>query len=383
MPSLRKSLVGAVLAAAIATMTTPASTGATAPAHPLQALADALVARDPVVPSVVIRAVSPSAGIDWSASAAGAREGGLRPLVDRPFRIASVTKLFVGAALLRLVEEDQIGLDAPLPGLVSPSTEASLRRGGHDAARITLRQLLAHTSGLPDHSQLPAYGAAVTANLQRRWERDEQIAFGMEGTRPTGKPGESWSYSDTGYVILGEVIERHTGLSLAAALRSLLPLDQLGLRDTWLETLESSPRPGGSPPRLAQYLGYLDVTGADPSFDLWGGGGLVSTVDDLTRFMRALLGGKVFRHLSTLQLAMSAPRPVASGADLKHGLIFFHDRIAGHACISHAGFWNVDLVACPDLDLVVALSLNQSMTAKADERRQLLAAIVDAVAKSR
>jgi hypothetical protein len=80
---------------------------------------------------------------------------------------------------------------------------------------------------------------------------------------------------------------------------------------------------------------------------------------------------------------MSAPRPVASGADLKHGLIFFHDRIAGHACISHAGFWNVDLVACPDLDLVVALSLNQSMTAKADERRQLLAAIVDAVAKSR
>jgi D-alanyl-D-alanine carboxypeptidase len=364
-------------------MTTPASTGAAAPANPLQALADALVARDPAVPSVVIRAVSPSAGIDWSAAAAGAREGGPGPLVERPFRIASVTKLFVGAAVLRLVEEDRLDLDAALPGLVSPSTEASLRRGGHDAARITLRQLLAHTAGLPDHSQLPAYGAAVTANLQRRWQRDEQIAFGMEGARPAGKPGESWSYSDTGYVILGEVIERRTGLSLAAAVRALLPLELLGLRDTWLETLEPSPRPGGSPPRLAQYLGDLDVTGADPSFDLWGGGGLVSTVYDLTRFMRALLEGKVFRHPATLQLALSAPRPVAPGADMKHGLIFFHDRIAGHTCIGHAGFWNVDLVACPELGLVVALSLNQPLTARPGERRQLVTAIVETVAKSR
>jgi D-alanyl-D-alanine carboxypeptidase len=75
-------------------------------------------------------------------------------------------------------------------------------------------------------------------------------------------------YSDTVYVILGEVIEQRTGLNLAAALRVLLPLDHHGLRDTWLETLGPSPRPGGSQPRLAQYLGDLDLTGADPSFDL-------------------------------------------------------------------------------------------------------------------
>jgi D-alanyl-D-alanine carboxypeptidase len=136
-------------------MTPSASIGAAAQANPLQVLADALV--------------------------------------ERPFRIASVTKLFVGAAVLRLVEEDRLGLDAALTGLVSPPTEASPRRGGHDAARKTLRQLLAHTAGLRDHSQLPAYSAAFTANLQRRWQRDEQIAFGMEGTRPPGKPGESWS----------------------------------------------------------------------------------------------------------------------------------------------------------------------------------------------
>lgn len=120
-----------------------------------------------------------------------------------------------------------------------------------------------------------------------------------------------------------------------------------------------------------------------PSFDLWGGGGLVSTVDDLIRFMRALLEGKVFRHAATLQLALSAPRPVAPGVDMKHGLIFFHDRVAGHACIGHAGLWNVELVACPELDLVVALSLNQPLTAQSGERRHLVTDIVETVAKSR
>jgi hypothetical protein len=99
--------------------------------------------------------------------------------------------------------------------------------------------------------------------------------------------------------------------------------------------------------------------------------------------MRALLEGKVLGHPATLQLAMSAPRPVASGANSKHGLIFFHDRIAGHASIGHAGFLNVKLVACPELDLVVALSLNQPLTAQPGERHQLVTAIVETVAKSR
>jgi D-alanyl-D-alanine carboxypeptidase len=230
---------------------------------------------------------------------------------------------------------------------------------------------------------MKAFPAAVTTDPQRRWRRDEQIALAMDGTRPVGPPGETWSYSDTGYVILGEVIERRTGQSLAMAIRALLPLDQLGLADTWFETLETPPRAGGSPPRLAQYLGNVDMTAADPSFDLWGGGGLVSTVKDLTLFMRAMLDGKVFRHPETLQLALAAPRPVKAGADTRHGLIFFHDRFAGHGCIGHPGFWNVDLVACPDLDLVLAVSLNQPITGQPDERRRLVTGIITAAGKHR
>jgi D-alanyl-D-alanine carboxypeptidase len=304
-------------------------------------------------------------------------------LADRPFRVASTTKLFVGAAVLRLVEDDRLNLDASLAGHVSASTIDALRRGGHDPGRITIRHLLSHTAGLPDHSQMKAFAAAISANPQRRWQRDEQIALAMDSTRPLGQPGQIWSYSDTGYLILGEVIERRTGRSLAEAMRALLPLDRLGLADTWFETLEAPPRASGTPPRLAQYMGEVDMTLADPSFDLWGGGGLVSTVSDLTLFMRAMLDGKVFRLPETLQRALAEPRPVAPGADTRHGLILFHDRFAGYECIGHPGYWNVDLVACPDLDLVMALSLNQPMTSQPDARRELVTAIVTAVKNAR
>ena len=69
----------------------------------------------------------------------------------RPFRIASTTQLFVGAAVLRLVEDDRLGLDTSLEGLVSASTLEALRHGGHDPVRITVRHLLSHTAGRYAH----------------------------------------------------------------------------------------------------------------------------------------------------------------------------------------------------------------------------------------
>ena len=351
-----------------------------AAANPLQPLADAVIARDPAVPSVVIRAVAPASGIDWTAAAAGPREPGPVPLSSRPFRIASTTKLFTAAGILRLVETGKIGLDVPLEPLLSPATGALLKGGGHDPSRITVRHLLAHTSGLPDHAELPGYLAAIMANPQRRWQRSDQIAMAMRDGKPVGAPGAVWSYSDTGYLLLAEVIERQTGQPLPAALRGLLRLDRLGLTSTWFETLEPPPPAAAARTLLRQYLGDVDMTTADPSFDLWGGGGVVSTVADLARFMRALEAGALFAKRDTRDLAMSDLRPVAPGASLAHGLLFFHETISGHQCVGHPGFWNVDLVACPSLDLVVAVTLNQPVTKNRRERRELVAAIVAAVA---
>lgn len=354
---------------------------AAAAANPLDRLASEITGRDPGVPSVVAHARSERHAIDWTGESRGSSEGGPAPLAKRPFRIASVTKLFVAAAVLRLAEQNRLVLDGVVSAYLSDGTTKMLLSGGYDPARITITQLLSHTSGVADHSTLPAYEQSIFANGQRRWTRGDQIALAVSDGRKVGEPGEHWAYSDTGYLLLAEIIERQTGEPLAASIRGLLRFDRLGLQETWFETLEAAP--GHLAPRLRQRFGKIDVTDFDPSFDLWGGGGIVSTVRDLALFMDAFVKGRLFDRPETLALALTGPWSTPVPGRDAHGLVFFEQTRAGHHCLGHAGFWNVDLVACPALDLVVVVTLNQPATGRPDERRRLVDAIVAAVDKAR
>jgi len=349
--------------------------------NPLDGLAAEITARDPGVPSVIAHAQSPRFGVDWTGGSKGIGETGPGPLAARPFRIASVTKLFVAAAVLRLVEQDRLSLNDPIGLRLSDDTRGLLIKGGHDTDRITISQLLSHTSGLSDHSTLPSFLQAILANGQRRWTRGEQIALAMSEGRKVGEPGQRQVYSDTGYLLLAEIIERQTARPLAPSIRHLLLFDRLGLHETWFETLEAPP--ATLPPLLRQYLGKTDFTDFDPSFDLWGGGGIVSTVGDLALFMNAFVTGRLFDRPETLALALAKPRSMPAPGRDAHGIVFFEQAHAGHQCIGHAGFWNVDLVACPDLDLTVVVTLNQPSTVRTDERRRLVDAIVAKVAGAR
>jgi len=349
--------------------------------NPLDRLVSEITERDPGVPSVVAHARSPRHAIDWTGEARGAGEVGPAPLAKRPFRIASVTKLFVAATVLRLAEQDRLVLHQGVSAYLSDGTTKMLLAGGYDPARITISELLSHTSGLADHSTIPAFEQSVLANGQRRWTRDEQIALAMSDSRKLGEPGERWAYSDTGYLLLAEVIERQTGEPLAAAIRNLLRFEELGLEETWFETQEMPPR--HLPARLTQRIGKIDVTDFDPSFDLWGGGGIVSTVSDLALFMSAFVKGQFFDRPESLALALAKPKSTQATGSAAHGLVFFEQVHAGHHCIGHAGFWNVDLVACPGLDLTVVVTLNQPATVRPDERRRLVDAIVAEVDKAR
>src|SRR5205809_483841 len=174
---------------------------------------------------------------------------------------------------------------------------ALLRGGGYAVDAIHVRNLLQHTSGLYDYADDHAFQAFVVSHPRHRWTRAEQIQFAMTHGKPLFPPGTDFHYSDTGYILLGEILERVTGQGLGAAYRSLLHFDRLGLGQTYLETLE--PKPPHAAPRAHQYLGGIDTAGFDPSFDLYGGGGLVSTVRDLDRFHRALLTGQVHEKPAT------------------------------------------------------------------------------------
>src|SRR4051794_17989482 len=204
----------------------------------LQDQLDRLVQAQPTFPGVALAVTTPRRS--WSGAAGVADVATAAPLTaDATFRIASVTKSFTAAAILRLVEDGRLGLDDPIDRHLSAETLAPLRAGGYDVNAITIRHLLSHTSGLAgDYSQLPDYVEFVVEHPQHHWTRAEQVEFVTTRTRPLSAPGAEEHYSDTGYILLGEVLERVTGGTLAAAYRSLLRYDPLRLRQSYLSGSE-------------------------------------------------------------------------------------------------------------------------------------------------
>jgi D-alanyl-D-alanine carboxypeptidase len=210
------------------------------------------------------------------------------------FRAGSMTKSLVAAVVLRLAAEGRLSLADPLERWL-PGT---LRYGD----RVSLRQLLNHTGGVPHRTATleQALYASRPGRL-RAWTPQALVALvAMVADQPPAFPaGTAWSYSNTGYVLLGLVVEAASQRTLGQELgRSIL--GPLGLRDTLLP--DSTPEiPGPSSHGYSLPLGphgealdgpLLDFTVQNPS---WAGaaGALVSTLPDLTRFFRALLGGRL------------------------------------------------------------------------------------------
>lgn len=326
----------------------------------LQTLIDNEIAANPAIPGQLLSVIAPDVGLDADFAAGVVDfESGIALEPGARFRIASVTKTFTAAAVLRLVEQGQVDLDASIEQYVSAESIALLQGDGFATDRITVRHLLLHTSGIPDFSDTPAYSAASFEEPERVWTQREQIAFAMEIADPVGEPGEQYSYSDTGYILLGELIERQTGQSLGAAVRTQLNYERLGLNSTYWEVQETA---RGETALAHQYFGEFDMTVMlSPTIDLFGGGGMVSTTRDLVLFFRALLRGEVFEQPETLDTMLTIPQSnidLPGGEDGAMGIF----RLSGEElnCWFHPGFWGVLAMYCPDLDVAIARSINQA-----------------------
>jgi len=185
-----------------------------------------------------------------------------------------------------------------------------------------------------------------------------------------GKPGEKYAYSDSGYVLLGTLIEKWTGRTLGSAVRDLLRYDRLGLKSTYWEYTEKAP--AGAGPRAHQYLGQTDITSWTASYDLYGGGGMVSDSRELALFMRQLVKGKVFDRPETSE-------EMTGRGTLPYRLGLMVTECDGRLAIGHQGFWNTFAYHVPSLDLTLGGSvLNHDAT----NGLQLVKRIVAAVASS-
>ena len=196
------------------------------------------------------------------------------------FRIASNTKSFVAVVVLQL----------EAAGLLSVEDSAARWVPGLDP-RITVRQLLDHTSGLYDPTTQRSFWQPYLDDDRRGYVYTPERVIRMALAHgPTGAPGAGYAYSNTGYLVLGEVIERVTGHSPGTEIQRRL-LDPLGLHDTYFPVLD----PVLHGPHLHGYdmsTPMRDMTTFSPSYD-WTAGAMVSTVEDLARFHEALFAGRL------------------------------------------------------------------------------------------
>ena len=257
--------------------------------------------------AVAVTAEVRRGGRTWSFDAGRAQRGPARPAEPGgSFRAASMTKQLVAVLALQLVESGRWTLDTTI-GDVDPTLWP-----GRES--VTLRQLLSHTSGMPDH--LPVViGSATNASsfvdaVSRRWSDRQIIAAGQ--SLPWGEAG-AFSYSNTGYVVVGQMLERATGSSV----RDLV--ERRVLRPAGMDESAFAVRRNRPTPELHEYARFpgrtLDLGTFEPSV-FSSAGALVSTASDLNRFRHALEGGELIPR----RLVRTMQRPVSDGGGLPYAL---------------------------------------------------------------
>ncbi|SMC68750.1 serine hydrolase domain-containing protein [Kibdelosporangium aridum] len=250
-----------------------------------------------------------------SYSAGVARRGyPAKPPVNGRVRAASNTKTFVAVVVLQLVAEGKVELDAPiekyLPGLV--------RGEGIDGRKITVRQLLQHTTGLPNYTAYLELDD-IEAFRDRYYEPRQLLDLAL--AHPANfQPGERWDYSNTNYILAGMLIERVTGRPVAEQVTKRV-IQKIGLRDTYWPGVGDKTIRGPHPQGYGRAKDgeIIDITELDPSA-AWAAGQLISTPSDLAKFFGALVDGRLLPAAQLSEMKKTVPADMAPGSGYGLGL---------------------------------------------------------------
>jgi D-alanyl-D-alanine carboxypeptidase len=278
---------------------------------------------------------------------------------DSAYQIGSNTKLMTSAILFQLQEEGVLTTADPLSKWL-PELAAQLPNGD----QITIDMLLTHTSGLHDYFEVPtadgltiADGATNKAMLTRAFTPEELVTLAAESGLSDFAPGAEgrWNYSNTGYILLGLIIEQATGKTYEANLNERI-FAPLGLEQTYLQT--GQPEPGALP--QAYYRSPFGfTTGEWNASQGWSAGAVVSTPTEFAAFLKALFTGELFTQPETLELMQQHS---AAGVDvLGPGTIYGHGMLNNQGVLGHGGQtlgFQSDGGYIPDQDLTIVLWAN-------------------------
>ncbi len=219
---------------------------------------------------------------------------------DQPFHVASVGKLFTATLIGHLVDQGKLNLNDPINLYLEKSMLENLfvYQGVDYQDKVTINHLLSHSSGVADYFALEDNGLMETLyqTPDKFYTPQELVQYTREHQSAYFAPGEGYHYSDTGYILLGLIIESITGKSFHKNLHEVI-FDPLEMKDTFL-LFYSEPLNGKRPIAEAWVNGHEVSENQSVSID-WAGGGVVSTLDDLAIYIRALYQGKLI-SLQTL-----------------------------------------------------------------------------------
>jgi len=243
---------------------------------------------------------------------------------DQAFLAASITKLFTGVIVLQLVESGRLALDTPVDRLLPAESTAGLF---HPAAPApTILDLLQHYSGAADYfegTRRVSVAAELLRDPERTWTPAQLLDFSRTYQHPIGRPGERFRYSDTGFVLLGLIIEVVTGRAFHEVMHERI-IEPLELTRTFLPRL-TEPAEGDT--TLAPlYMRGQELSTAPALSCAWAGGGIASTTTDLMTFSEALHGGRLVsaEHLEL----MATPRGRVRGG-IHYGAAMMELRFEG------------------------------------------------------
>lgn len=333
-------------------------------AESLQALVEAEMHDG--VPSCILHVQDPVTGVEFDGATGTVSLDDATPVdAHDTFRIASITKTFTAVVVMQLVTEGLLALDDAmidhLPGDLHDLVDRVHVFNGRSYGRdITVRQLLRHSSGLIDYASQDQFFAEILADPSRPWNPRRFLEGAIEWGVPHFAPdsGYMYAYSDTGYVLLGSIIESLTNGPLHRAYRSRI-LDPLALANTYLEGYEQHRGPTFSHP----YEGPFDASPIHGTAD-WAGGGLVSTAQDLARFVTALFSGELVDNAALDQMLEYNFRtldPVKhTEGFLGYGLGIDARRSKHLVLRGHRGHWGALMHFDPASGLVITGTINQS-----------------------
>src|SRR5579871_1657273 len=253
------------------------------------------------------------------------------------FRLGSITKQFTAASILLLEERGKLKVEDPVKKYLSDAPPAW--------DKITIFHLLTHTSGIPNFTNFPEYRSIepfpITADKLVAFFRDKPLDF---------EPGEKWSYSNSGYVVLGHLIEKISGETYEKFVQANI-FDPLGMQDSGYDSnsaVITHRAAGYAPsPKGPVNAGFVHMTVP------FSAGALYSTTQDLLRWEQGLFSGKVLSEASLQKMTTPFKNNYA------FGLLVY--TVNGHKMISHNGGiegFNTDLIYYPETKITVAVLAN-------------------------